>query len=92
MRDLATDPGAAAIVRAALELTRSLGMAAVAEGIETAAQLELLEAEGCRQAQGYHLGRPMAALEAGRLLERSLAGPGSRPRSPAREEALLPAG
>jgi diguanylate cyclase (GGDEF)-like protein/PAS domain S-box-containing protein len=92
VRDLATDPGAAAIVRAALELTRSLGMAAVAEGIETAAQLELLEAEGCRQAQGYHLGRPMAALEAGRLLERSLAGPGSRPRSPAREEALLPAG
>lgn len=48
------DPSAAAIVRATLSLGRSLGLHSVAEGVESAAQLEMLEAEGCGIAQGYY--------------------------------------
>jgi diguanylate cyclase (GGDEF)-like protein/PAS domain S-box-containing protein len=70
VRDLTAQSDAAAIVRAALSLARSLGMDAVAEGIETAGQLDLLEAEGCREAQSFYLGRPAPAQEAGRLVER----------------------
>jgi EAL domain-containing protein (putative c-di-GMP-specific phosphodiesterase class I) len=38
-----------------------LGIATTAEGVETAAQLERLRAEGCDEAQGFHLGRPVPA-------------------------------
>jgi len=49
---------AAAIVRAVLGLGRALGLPVLAEGVETAAELEFLEAELCNEAQGYLLGRP----------------------------------
>ncbi len=39
-------------------LARSLGLAVVAEGIETAGQVELLRAAGCDLGQGYALARP----------------------------------
>ncbi len=42
-----------------LHMAECLGMAAVAEGIEEAAQLENLRSNGCAYGQGYHLGRPM---------------------------------
>lgn len=47
-----------AIVRAILALGRSLSVPVLAEGVETPAQLEVLRAEGCTEAQGYFLGRP----------------------------------
>lgn len=53
--------GDAAIVRAVVGLTRALGLKAVAEGVETAAQLDELRALGCDQGQGYLFGRPMPA-------------------------------
>jgi len=40
-------------------LAHSLGMAVVAEGVETAAQLQAVRQLGCDMAQGYHLARPM---------------------------------
>jgi EAL domain-containing protein (putative c-di-GMP-specific phosphodiesterase class I) len=40
----------------------------VAEGIETAAQMAQLQAMGCAQGQGYHLGRPLTTQEATALL------------------------
>ena len=49
---------ARAILRSVLALGRSLGIPVLAEGVETAEQLALLRAEGCAEAQGYHLGRP----------------------------------
>jgi len=50
------------LARTILELARSLGLAAVAEGVETVAQLDDLEELGCVVVQGYLLDRP-AQLE-----------------------------
>jgi diguanylate cyclase (GGDEF)-like protein/PAS domain S-box-containing protein len=49
---------AAAIVRSVLGLGRALRLPVLAEGVETAAELEFLEAELCNEAQGFLLGRP----------------------------------
>jgi EAL domain-containing protein (putative c-di-GMP-specific phosphodiesterase class I) len=57
------DPSAAAIVRATLSLGHSLGLDAVAEGVESAEQLAMLDAEGCRLAQGYYFSPPVHAQE-----------------------------
>jgi diguanylate cyclase (GGDEF)-like protein len=51
---LGLDPAASAIVRAGLGLGRSLGLVAIAEGVESADQLSLLVEEGCGVAQGSH--------------------------------------
>ena len=48
------------IIRAALELARSMGLSTIAEGIEDAATGERLAAMGCSHAQGYYYARPMA--------------------------------
>jgi len=50
-----------AIVGALIGLAHSLGMQAVAEGVETAAQLEHLRALGCDLARGFHFGAPGSA-------------------------------
>ena len=60
---LTHDAGAQAIVRAALSLGRGLGLDAVAEGVESLEQLELLDAEGCRLAQGYYFSPPVHPRE-----------------------------
>jgi diguanylate cyclase (GGDEF)-like protein/PAS domain S-box-containing protein len=52
---------AKAVVRAVLELGRSLDLEVIAEGIEDSEQLALLRAEGCRWGQGFLLSRPVAA-------------------------------
>jgi len=57
------DPSAQAIVRASLDLGRSLGLDAIAEGVESAAQLQLLDAGGCRRAQGYYFSPPVHPRE-----------------------------
>jgi EAL domain-containing protein (putative c-di-GMP-specific phosphodiesterase class I) len=59
--DMEDDVGDAAIVRAVMGLGRSLRIAVVAEGVETAAQASILVALGCDMGQGYHFGRPMPA-------------------------------
>ena len=56
LEDPNREPG---IVRAIVEIGNSLGMATVAEGIETTTQLERLRALGCTYGQGYLLGRPL---------------------------------
>jgi predicted signal transduction protein with EAL and GGDEF domain len=49
---------AATIVRAVLGLGKGLGLPVLAEGVETAAELEFLDNESCGQVQGYYLARP----------------------------------
>jgi diguanylate cyclase (GGDEF)-like protein/PAS domain S-box-containing protein len=48
----------ATLARAIVSLARTLGLRCVAEGVETAAQLEILTELGCDLAQGYYLSRP----------------------------------
>ncbi|WP_454726040.1 MULTISPECIES: putative bifunctional diguanylate cyclase/phosphodiesterase [Cupriavidus] len=57
--EIAADRQARAIIRAILALGRSLSIPVLAEGVETDDQLRLLRAEGCDQAQGVLLGRPL---------------------------------
>ncbi len=66
--DLSFDGRDAAIVRAINELAGALQMDVCAGGIETAEQLEAVEALGCTHAQGFLLGRPQASEEIDALL------------------------
>jgi EAL domain-containing protein (putative c-di-GMP-specific phosphodiesterase class I) len=72
-----------AFVDAILRLAESLGLDAVAEGIEHPAQAERLRQMGCRLGQGYLFGRPMPAEDVERLLYREPA--------PAPQLVLVPA-
>src|SRR5262249_31708746 len=65
VRDLLTDSDDAAIVSSTIGLSRQLGLAVIAEGIETRATADLLATMGCEEGQGSYFGRPMpvAALE-----------------------------
>ena len=51
------------IIRAIADLAANLGVACLAEGIETEAELRAVQAAGIRYVQGYYYGRPMAAEE-----------------------------
>ncbi len=59
--DLATDPDDAAIVRAIIQMARSLNLRTIAEGVETDAMVHLLRVFQCDEGQGYHFARPMPA-------------------------------
>lgn len=61
IRDLLTDPDDAAIIKAILTLGESLELNVIAEGVETVAQQQALQAIGCRHFQGYLFGRPVPA-------------------------------
>ena len=64
------------IVRAVVNLGRSLGKKIVAEGIETVQQLAALKAMGVHVGQGYLLSRPIRADQVAALLGQALAEPG----------------
>ncbi|HKR23776.1 MAG TPA: EAL domain-containing protein [Allosphingosinicella sp.] len=56
--DMLVNPQARAIIRSVIGLGHGLGVPVVAEGVETAEQLDALRAEGCDQVQGYLIARP----------------------------------
>jgi len=58
VRDLLTDPSDAAVAKAIIALAESLGLAVIAEGVETGAQRDGLARLGCHAFQGYLFGRP----------------------------------
>src|SRR5262249_31113021 len=64
---------ACAVYSAIMQLADTCGCDVVAEGVETAAQLEHLSGIGCRIVQGFHLGRPVPAAQATALLQASMA-------------------
>ena len=63
VRDLATDPDDAGIVRAIIQMARSLNLRTIAEGVETLGILQQLRIFRCDEAQGYHFARPMSARD-----------------------------
>jgi diguanylate cyclase (GGDEF)-like protein/PAS domain S-box-containing protein len=58
-RDLPDDAHDVAIVKAILAMASGLGIQVIAEGIETAEQMEFLKAYGCEFGQGYFIARPL---------------------------------
>jgi len=71
-----------AVVRSIVMLGAALNKGVVAEGIETAQELQLLQSMGCQQGQGFHLAHPMPASEVTAWLKTQ------RPHRP--EQPLLP--
>ncbi|MBL0207609.1 MAG: EAL domain-containing protein [Propionivibrio sp.] len=59
VHDILTDNDDAAITAAIIALSRSLRLKVIAEGVETAAQLNCLKLYGCNEVQGYLFARPM---------------------------------
>jgi diguanylate cyclase (GGDEF)-like protein/PAS domain S-box-containing protein len=68
IRDLSKGDDSIAIVRAVASLAASLNIATVAEGVETADQLDIARTEGCTEVQGYFFSRPVPAAKARELL------------------------
>jgi EAL domain-containing protein (putative c-di-GMP-specific phosphodiesterase class I) len=56
--EIETSREARALLRAILLLAATLRISVLAEGIETEGQLKLLKTKGCREGQGFFLGRP----------------------------------
>jgi EAL domain-containing protein (putative c-di-GMP-specific phosphodiesterase class I) len=63
VRDLTEDPDDRAIVAAIIRMAEGLGLSTLAEGVETAGQLDFLRSQGCVEVQGYHFSRPLPADE-----------------------------
>lgn len=63
VQDLLLDDDDATIVRAIIQLGKSLGMQVIAEGVETVEQETYIIAQGCHEGQGYLYSKPLPARE-----------------------------
>jgi EAL domain-containing protein (putative c-di-GMP-specific phosphodiesterase class I) len=70
IRDLSSDPGDAAIVRAIIQMARSLDLRTIAEGVEDQDVLDRLRSYGCDEAQGHHFAPAMPADQFAEYLQR----------------------
>ena len=61
VQDVLVDEDDATIVRAIIQLGRSLNMQVIAEGVESAEQEAYITALGCNEGQGYYYSRPLSA-------------------------------
>jgi EAL domain-containing protein (putative c-di-GMP-specific phosphodiesterase class I) len=61
--DLEREPGAAVVYRTLIGLAQRLGLTCCAKGVETAAQLKILDSLECHRVQGYHIGMPVPAAD-----------------------------
>ena len=68
-----TEDQNASLPRAIISLAQTMQLEVVAEGVETAAQLEILSRLGCDFAQGYYFARPQDSAAMGALLDTRLA-------------------
>jgi EAL domain-containing protein (putative c-di-GMP-specific phosphodiesterase class I) len=68
VQDIVFNRKDAAIAQTIVQLAQNLGIATVAEGVETEAQLKLLEKMGCHECQGFYLSRPVSVAEIEQLI------------------------
>ncbi|MDO8351463.1 MAG: EAL domain-containing protein [Gallionella sp.] len=61
VRDITDDSDDKAIVVAIINMARGLGILTIAEGVETAGQLDFLRLHGCDEVQGYYFSKPLSA-------------------------------
>jgi diguanylate cyclase (GGDEF)-like protein/PAS domain S-box-containing protein len=59
----------AALVRSVIDLCKQFGMLVIAEGVETVAQYDWLQANGCEYVQGFLVARPMTSEDAGEFVQ-----------------------
>jgi EAL domain-containing protein (putative c-di-GMP-specific phosphodiesterase class I) len=71
VQNLPSNPENLEIVRTIMSLARSLGMDVVAEGAETADEIEQLKALECDFGQGYFFSKPVDSEQANRLLRKT---------------------
>jgi diguanylate cyclase len=72
VKDVCIDKDDAAIVRPIVTLGHALGVNVIAEGVETAEQLEYLMSIGCDVLQGYLFSKPLSTEAFGELLMEQL--------------------
>lgn len=72
VRHLVNNSSDASIVRAVVNLARSLGVKIVAEGVETEMQRQFLQEEGCETGQGYLFSLPLIAEDFGWLIQHNM--------------------
>jgi diguanylate cyclase (GGDEF)-like protein/PAS domain S-box-containing protein len=75
VRDVLSDPNDAAIAKTIVALGQSLGLAVIAEGVETQAQRDFLASSGCHAYQGYFFSKPLAVDSFERFVERGDSAP-----------------
>ena len=75
VRQIATTPDETTIVSAIISMGQSLRLRVIAEGVETAEQLEFLRAHRCDEAQGYYFSRPVPPEKFAQLLREGLLSP-----------------
>jgi diguanylate cyclase (GGDEF)-like protein len=90
VRDIETSNGDNAIVSAIIAMATSLRLRTLAEGVETARQVEILVSLGCTRMQGYYFSRPVAPQTVPALLSRLAAGhaPAGANREPGELESV----
>ncbi|MBU6957762.1 EAL domain-containing protein [Pseudomonas sp. CVAP len=71
VQDLLDDDDDATIVRAIIQLGKSLGMQVIAEGVETVEQEAYIISEGCHEGQGYFYSKPLPARELAAYLKQA---------------------
>ena len=69
VKDIATDPDSAAIVRTIIALGHNLDLKVVAEGVETEEQIAFLGANACDELQGYYFSKPVSGWRFRKLLQ-----------------------
>ncbi|MES9967275.1 MAG: EAL domain-containing protein, partial [Sedimenticola sp.] len=67
--NLTSDPEDLTIVQVVVGLAKNMGIKVIAEGVETADQLELLKQMECDYVQGYYFAKPLPSDEMQALLE-----------------------
>jgi EAL domain-containing protein (putative c-di-GMP-specific phosphodiesterase class I) len=69
VRQIDIAPDDTTIVSAIINMGQNLGLRIIAEGVETATDLQFLKTRNCDEAQGFYLGRPVPAEQFAKLLK-----------------------